>query len=411
MGSEGKLSSHFKAFWLLLFLLTGIFSLLYLWFTVYPGKVDPLALQLFGFEQVQRGKEYSIVPRLVYIVSFLLQVVCLAWLIFSGRMHSLSLATLKISRGREWLSILLVVIGIWLLLKLLSFPLTLFSQYFWQHQWGFSNQSLGAWLLDDIKISLLDIGLTSLGGLFLFSLFKSWPRTWWVVGGSFFAVWLVFQSFLWPVLVSPLFNNFSKLENPQIVTIVTELAKETGLNVNQILVMDASQRTTKANAYFAGVGSTKRIVLYDTLLQDYDFGEVKAVIAHEMAHWKLGHILKGLLLGILGSFLLWRLAFWVLNSFFPTGKYAVEAWPIFLLFLVLMGFVSSPLQNYVSRQMENQADILAVHLTKDVPSAVRLQMDLATRNLSDVSPPPFIIWFSATHPPAMTRIETIQKSN
>jgi STE24 endopeptidase len=382
---------------------------LYLWFTLFPGKIDPLALQLFGFEQVQKGKVYSIVPRVSYILSFLLQVSCLVWLFFSGRIHGISSAVLKISRGSEWVSILIIVIAIWFLLKLLSFPFNLYSQYFWQHQWGFSNQSLGVWLLDDFKTSLLDFGLTVLGGVLLFGLFKHWPRTWWAVGGSFFAVWLVFQSLLWPVLVAPLFNNFSKVENPQIVAMVKDLAKNSGLNVNQILVMDASQRTTKANAYFAGVGSTQRIVLYDTLLRDYDLGEIKAVIAHEMAHWKFGHILKGLFLGILGSFLLWRLAFWVLNALFPTGKYSLEALPIFLLFFLLMSFISSPLQNYVSRQMEIQADILAVQLTEDVPSAVRLQRDLAARNLADVSPPSFIKWFSYTHPPALTRIETIQE--
>lgn len=264
-------------------------------------------------------------------------------------------------------------------------------------------------MLDDFKTSLLDIGLTALGGMILFGLFSHWPRTWWAVGGSFFAVWLVFQSLLWPVFVMPLFNNFSKVENPQIVTMVNELAETADLNVNQLLVMDASRRTTKANAYFTGVGSTQRIVLYDTLLRDYDLGEIKAVIAHEMAHWKQGHILKGLLLGILGSILFWRLAYWILNSLFPTGKYSPEAWSVFLFVLMIMSFLSNPLQNYVSRQMETQADILAVQLTKDVSATVRLQRNLATRNLSDVSPPTFIMWFSYTHPPALTRIETIQE--
>ncbi|AHF06783.1 M48 family metallopeptidase [Desulfitobacterium metallireducens] len=333
----------------------------------------------------------------------------MGWLIFSGRIRGLVRDAMKISGGREWVSILLIIIRTWFLLKLLSFPFSIYSQYFWQHQWGFSNQSLGAWILDDFKTSLLDVGLTVLGGMILFGLFRHWPRAWWAVGGSFFAAWLVFQSLLWPILVAPLFNHFSKVENLQIVNMVNELAERAGLNINQLLVMDASQRTTKANAYFTGVGSTQRIVLYDTLLKDYDLGEIKAVIAHEMAHWKYGHILKGLLLGILGSFLLWRLAFWVLNSMFPSRKYSPEVWTILLFFLLIMSFLSNPLQNYVSRQMETEADILAVQLTKDVSSTVRLQSNLATRNLSDVSPPPFITWFSYTHPSAVTRIETIQE--
>lgn len=316
---------------------------------------------------------------------------------------------MRIAGGREWITFLLIIMGTWLLLKLLSFPFSFHSGYIWQHQWGFSTQSLGSWFRDDIKTSFLDLGLTLLGGILLLGLIKHWPRTWWVVGGSFFAVWLIFQSLLWPIVVSPLFNNFSEVEDPQLVAMVNELADRAGLKVNQIMVMDASQRTNKANAYFAGVGSTQRIVLYDTLLRDYDEGEIKAVIAHEMAHWKYGHILKGLILGILGSFIVWRIIFWVLNSLYPSGKYSPEAWPVLLMLLMLISFISNPLQNYVSRQMETQADIASVQLTGDIPSTIRLQRDLAVRNLSDVSPHPFITWFSYTHPPAVTRIESILK--
>lgn len=352
---------------------------------------------------------YSVVPRLTYILSFLVQATCLGWLIISGKIHGLTREAIRISRGREWVSILLMFIGIWLLLKILSFPFSFFSNYIWQHQWGFSRQSLSSWLLDDLKNSFLDIGITGLGVLFLFGIFNHWPRMWWAVGTAFFAGWLVIQSFLWPILIAPLFNNFSKVENPQIISMVEDLAKTADLKVNQILVMDASRRTTKANAYYTGVGGTQRIVLYDTLLHDYDQNEIQAVIAHEMAHWKYGHILKGVLLGILGSFLFWRIAFWTMNILFPKGKYPLEAWPVFLFLLLLFGFLSSPLQNYVSRQMETQADIMAVQLTEDPQSTIRLQIDLARRNLSDVSPSPFIEWFSYTHPPALTRIKTIQE--
>ncbi|WP_425801928.1 M48 family metallopeptidase [Desulfitobacterium sp. Sab5] len=394
---------------LILILATVILSFLYLWFTVFPGKIDPWAFQVFGTAQADKGRAYSLIPQLAYILSFLTQVIFLGWFIFSGQIHNIANAAMRISRGKESMSILIVFITIWLILKLLSFPFNFLSDYYWQHLWGLTNQSFGAWWIDDLKNSILDLGLSFLGVILLFGMFKQWPKTWWMVGAAVFSGWLVIQTLLWPVVISPLFNHFTEVRDPQIISMVNDLAQNAGLRIDKILVMDASRRTNKANAYFTGVGTTQRIVLYDTLFKDYDQNEIQAVIAHEMAHWKYHHILKGLLLGVIGSILFWKISFLVLNSFFPSGKYSPEAWPLFLFLIFIVSFLSNPLQNYVSRQMETQADIEAVQLTKDVQSTIRLQIDLATRNLSDVSPPSFIEWFGYTHPQVLTRVKTVEE--
>lgn len=400
-----------NTFWWILLLITGILSFLYLWFSIFPGKIDPWAIEIFGKVQADQGRAYSIIPRLTYIFGFLVQVSFLGWFIFSGRIHNLAREAVRFSRGKEALSIFIVFIVIWIFLKLLSLPFNFLSDYYWQHLWGFSNQSLSTWWIDDLKNSLLDLGLSFFGVMILFWLFKQWPKTWWIIGAAAFSCWLVIQTLIWPVFISPMFNHFTQVKDPKIISMVNELAENAGLKIDKILVMDASRRTTKANAYFTGVGKTQRIVLYDNLLQNYDLNEIKAVIAHEMAHWKYHHILKGLLLGILGSILFWKIAFWVLSSYFPSGKYPTEAWPIFLLLILIIGFLSNPLQNYISRQMETQADIGAVQLSKDTQSTIRLQIDLAIRNLSDVAPPPFIEWFSYTHPQVLTRVKTVEKSS
>ncbi len=114
--------------------------------------------------------------------------------------------------------------------------------------------------------------------------------------------WIVIQTLLWPILVAPLFNRFEPVQDPEVIGMIRQLADRAGIPVEEVLVMDASRRTNKANAYFAGIGKTKRIVLYDTLLDNYSSAEVEAVVAHEMAHWKLGHIRTGILLGILATF-------------------------------------------------------------------------------------------------------------
>lgn len=395
--------------WILLISMALLFSSLYLWFTLFPGPVGSEALSFFTLEQIQDGRAYSIGPRLTYILSFVLQVAFLIWLIQSGRAWQLSSACERWARGREELGILAFFFVLWILVNIIRLPFSFFNGFYWQHLWGFSTQSMGSWWLDFLKEEGLDLIMSGVGVLLLFWAFKIWPTTWWIVGALFFSAWLIIQSVLWPIVVAPLFNHFEPVQNSGVTRMVHELAGEAGLDINEILVMDASQRTTKANAYFAGLGHTKRIVLYDNLLNQYSLEEVKAVIAHEMAHWQKGHIVKGILLGILGSFIVWGCAYLVLRSGIRGNHYPPMAWAVFMLFLLLATFVSNPIQNLISRQMEIEADQTSVHLMGDATAAMSLQMNLALRNRSDLSPPPFLEWFSYTHPSVLTRIEKIKE--
>jgi STE24 endopeptidase len=395
--------------WIFLISLALLFSSLYLWSTLFPGPVDSRALSFFKAEQIQAGRTYSIGPRLTYLLSFLLQVSFLIWFIRSGRAWSLSRKCEQWAHEREWLGILTFFLVVWMALKLISLPMNFFNGFYWQHLWGFSTQSMGSWWLDYTKEAGLDLLMSGIGVLLLFLAFRIWPRTWWMMSALFFSVWLIIQSVFWPIVVAPLFNRFEPIHNVEVTTMVHELAQKAGLGIDQILVMDASQRTTKANAYFAGLGETKRIVLYDNLLNQYSQEEVRAVIAHEMAHWQKGHIIKGLLLGILGSFILWGGAYIALRAGISGNHYPPMTWAVFLLFIMLASFASNPIQNTISRQMEVEADQTAVRLTGDTASAIRLQMNLSLRNRSDLSPPSFIEWFGYTHPSVLSRIEKIKE--
>ena len=252
--------------------------------------------------------------------------------------------------------------------------------------------------------------LSTVGVFILFGFMTRWPNAWWLAAAAFLSLWIVIQTFLWPVVVSPLFNRFTPATDHAITSMVRDLAGKAGLPVDEVLIMDASSRTTRANAYYAGLGSTKQIVLYDTLLTAYPLDEVKAVVAHEMAHCLKGHIIKGLILGILGNFILWYLLFLPLRVTVPQLTRNPVTWAVIMLFFLIASFASSPLQNYISRRMETEADRTSVMLTEDVPAAVRLEIDLAVGNLSDVAPAPFIQWFSYSHPPASTRIKTIEQA-
>jgi STE24 endopeptidase len=401
-----------NAFWLLPVLLAGAFSLLYLWFTLFPGRVSPETWQYFSTDQIDLGRRYNKFLRLMFIGGFLSQAFFLLWLVFTGRAAVLSRWVEKVTGSSPMGSLLLFFLILGLALLILDLPFTFFSSYVWQHQWGFSTQSLASWWFDFVRSAGIGLVLAAAGAVILFKVMDRWPGAWWLAGATLFSAWLVIQTFLWPILISPLFNRFEPVTDPGVISMVRELSQKAGLPVDQALVMDASRRTNRANAYYAGLGQTRRIVLYDTLLRDYPPDQVRAVVAHEMAHWREGHIRRGLALAALGSFALWGLLFLILRSTIPLagGRYPPGAWAVILLFFLLVSFAGTPLQNYFSRDMEQEADRVAVMLTGDVEGAVRLQQDLAVKNLSDVAPAPFIRWFSYSHPPAVSRIELIRQA-
>ena len=402
-----------KGLWYLLTALALGLGLLYLWFALFPGPAAPEALQYFSAEQIEGARAYSQGSRLSFIGSYLTQLCILLWLVFSGRSLFLSQWTCKVARGSYWGNLLLFFLLLWLLLRLVHLPFTLFSSYYWQHYWGFSTQVLGAWWLDYLKSAAIDLCLSAGGTLLLFWIIKRFPARWWLCCAAGLSILLAIQIFLSPLLIAPLFNHFTPVQDQKVIAMVEELSYKAEIPVDQILLMDASRRTTKSNAYFAGLGRTKQIVLYDTLLHHHPQDEVKAVIAHEMAHWRQGHIIKGLGLYCAGTLLLCWLLFFVLKDMSPAragDPYPTHTWAIILLFFSLIFFISSPLQGHISQTMEKEADRVAVMLTNDIPAAVRLQINITVKNASDVSPPPVIQWFSS-HPSPLIRIELLQKAN
>ena len=388
-------------------------STLYLWFTLFPGQPPPEIWSYFSVEQVEQARAYSQGSRLCFIGSYLAQLFLLLWLVFSGQALVLSRWTRELVQGNYWIGLLLFFLFLWLILRLLNLPFTFFAGYYWQHLWGFSTQTLVSWCLDYITIAGIDLMLSVGAILLLFGFMTRFPTTWWLYSATLISVWIFILMFIFPILIAPLFNHFTPIQDQTITTMVQELSYKAEIPVDQILVMDASRRTTKSNAYFAGLGQTKQIVLFDTLLQDYPQDEVKAVIAHEMAHWRQNHILQALVLDTIAAFLLFGLLSVVLKGMIPpllANPYPAYAWAIILLFFHLVFFVGSPLEGYISRTVEAEADQIGIMLTDDIPAAVRLEVNLAAQNASDMSPPPVIQWFSS-HPSPLTRITHIQMAH
>lgn len=400
-----------KIAWLLLIGLAALFALLYLLSALFPGPIDPSVTKYFSLAMADKARIFNSTPRILYIIKFSLQTVLLFWLLFSSKGQSFFQRLQKISRN-YWSASALSILSMWLLFKVLSLPFSYYTGYYWQKIWGFSTQNLAAWWIDYLKSAVIDLLFSVVGGLIFFWLVNRLSRYWWLVGAVLFSIWLVIAQLFWPIVISPLFNQFEPLNDPAVVTMVDELAQGAGLKIGAVLVMDASRQTTVANAYFTGVGTTKRIVIYDTLLRNYSLPEVKAVIAHEMGHWRNNDISHGLFYGVIGCFIVFGLLNFLLKPWLPKNrKKPPQLWAALQLALILLFFVSNPLQNAISRGMELRADRFSLELTGDLTGEIQLQKNLASTSLSDLSPPRFIVWFSYSHPPALTRINTLQKES
>jgi Zn-dependent protease with chaperone function len=297
----------------------------------------------------------------------------------------------------------------WLLNTLISLPFSYYLGYYWQKIWGFSTQSQIAWWIDYLKNAGIELFISLAGGIIFFLLVNKMSRYWWLVGTLLFSIWLVIEYLLWPIVVSPLFNHFEPVPDSTVVTMVDDLAHQAGLNIGSVLEMDASKQTTFANAYFTGVGTSKRIVIYDTLLHNYSLPEIKAVIAHEMGHWRHNDVVHGLLYGMVGGFIVFSLLTFLIKPWLPrNSKKPPQLWAALQLAVMLLLFVSSPLQNAISRQMEQNADYFSLELTGNLPVEIQLQVHLAFNSLGDLTPPGFIVWFSYDHPPVLTRIHDLE---
>lgn len=285
-------------------------------------------------------------------------------------------------------------------LETISLP---FSYYRYQvnKSFGLVHMSPTVFLGDYIKGLILNVFVYALAGMaaaWLRSRFSAaWPRL-------LFATILManlLASYMYPVLIAPMFNQFRPINDPTVSATVKELAARAGLSVDKVLVMDASRRTSAANAYFAGLGKTKQVVLYDTLIASQTPQGLALVIAHEFGHWKHAHVLKEVLLGSVGTWAVLE----IFHIFTRKRNFSLERFLVTLwIFTYLVTFLSSPLSNWISRRFEIQADRFSIELTQDADGFISAQINLGRQNLSDVEPPPFIRWFAWTHPTTMERI-------
>jgi STE24 endopeptidase len=276
--------------------------------------------------------------------------------------------------------------------------------------YGLSSQTWGSWTADAVKGALVNGGLTALGLLAVVGLARRLPRTWWAWGAGAVAALVVAGSFAYPLVIEPVFNSFTPLPAGQLRTDLLDLAARDSVPVSDVLVADASRRTTALNAYVSGFGPSRRIVLYDTLVKHSSPQEVELIVAHELGHAKRDDVLTGTALGALGSAagvcLLALVLSWapLLRRAGVDGPGDGRVVALLALLVAVSTLATSPATNLVSRRIEARADVHSLDLTRDPATFRASQVRLAVTNLSDLDPSPLVYAFFSDHPTGPQRL-------
>lgn len=293
------------------------------------------------------------------------------------------------------LTLLVVAVG-----ALVRTPLAYWRGFVRERRYGFSTESAGAWAVDRLKGVVIGGVLGALAILGLVALAR-WLPAWWVVPAALAAAALVvLMSFVAPVVLEPVFNRFEPLGDTELAADLKGLAERVGVPVREVLVADASRRTTKVNAYVSGFGRTRRVVLYDTLLEEGKPRGLRLVVAHELGHRRYGHVAKGTALATVGAVLA-VVALWAVLG---TDVADPAAAPRIMLTVAVLELLALPFEALLSRRWERQADRFSLEATGDRDAFLDVHHDLALSNLADLDPPRLAYAVLFTHPTPPERI-------
>src|SRR5258707_14596839 len=302
-----------------------------------------------------------------------------------------------------------------LTLTVLSLPLDAYQQSI-SRQYGLSVQSWGSWFGDVLKGQAVSLIILIVAIWLLMTLIRWSPRWWWFFAWLIAVPLVIFLIFLSPLLIDPLFNKFEPLDksNPQLVDAIEQVTKRGGLEIprDRMFLMKASEKVTTLNAYVTGFGPSKRVVVWDTTLQNASTPETLFVFGHEMGHYVLNHVIIGLIAGALGLFvgfyLLYRLSGWCLRRFGQgwrireMGDWAVL--PMIFLIFSILGFFATPVGSAFARQLEHNADIYGLEVTHGInansqEAGAHAFQVLGELSLSYPYPNKFLVWAYSHHPP------------
>jgi STE24 endopeptidase len=366
------------------------------------GLIEPApveAQQYFTAMQLDRAEDFRGLQRVLGVAGLGVGIgtlVVLAWRPPRGALRRLeSRPLLGGAAAGAGISLVLVVTGLpvsaWMRKRSLDV--------------GLATQSWPDWAVDVLKAAGIGAVTAAVGGLLAMALVRRFPRHWWAPASVLVLAYGVVTIWLYPIVIDPIFNRFERLPKGALRSDVLQLADRAGVDVGEVYRVDASRRTSAANAYVIGLGHSKRVVLYDNLIDDFPPGEVRTVVAHELGHQKHDDLLRGLawlaLVAPAGTFLVQALA----ERFARRERLGTPAaLPAIALAIALVSLGAGCASNALSRRVEASADSFALELTHDPADFIAFQRRIAVQNVADPDPPELFQDLLGTHPTTLERI-------
>jgi STE24 endopeptidase len=372
-----------------------------------------------GFEQavdtatLQRTSAYTLAQSRLGLVESVVDSALLLIFVFAGLLPVYDRWIQSLTASPVWSGVLFFLFLL-LTKTLIDIPFSLYRNFRVEKEYGFNTQTLGLWAGDLIKgvlISVVLLGLLLSGGFWLVT---TSPTSWWFWGWGLFAFFTLFLMLISPYVIEPLFFRFEPVRQEGLEEEVRTLMERAGLAAGRVYQVDASRRSRHSNAYFTGIGRVKRIVLFDTLLEQLEPGEILSILAHEIGHWKKRHIFKRLFkteflaLGVF--YLAYRLIEWGgLSALFGLEPLSFAAQWVLLSFLgSLVAFPFTPLGSWLSRRDEWQADRYACELQGKPGDLASGLVKLSRDNLANLHPHPWYAAFYFSHPPVVQRVQRLR---
>ena len=298
----------------------------------------------------------------------------------------------------------------------LGIPFDLYGTFRIEARYGFNTTTARLWIADFFKSHAIGAILLAFLVTVVFQLIRWSPQSWWLWVWGFMALFSLFMMFISPYVIEPLFNTFEPVVEDGLEDEIRIMMEKAGLKVGRVMQMDASRRSKHSNAYFTGIGKVKRIVLFDTLIRQMSHGEIVSVLAHEIGHWKKGHIWKRLLwaeiMALGGSWISFKLLAWpgLPGLLGLPGDISLPARMVVLGFIAsLVLFPLGPFSAWRSRCHEREADRFAADLTGRPQDLASAMVKLSVENLSNLFPHPFYAAFYYSHPPAVERVRVLRE--
>lgn len=355
----------------------------------------------------KKAKEYHQIKNFLFLVNLLIfLIVLLIFLVFS---FSIFLrAYLKMHFVNELILNGAFFIAFYLVITLISFPLDLFEGFILEHKFKLSRQNLLSWLKDYAKKTLISVLIAAVVVEFVYIFLGVFSKTWWIFAAFLWLLVTVIFTKVFPSVILPLFFKSHPLADNELKERLSKLAERFSFKLSDILVLELSKKTIKANAMVTGIGKSKRIYLSDTLLSDFSANEIEIVVAHELTHDKNNDIYKHILVSFVVSFFAFYVCDLVLSGsieyFGYIAKNDIANLPLLSLLILIVSLIVLPFQNGFSRHLERGADKGAINTTNNPKDFISMISRLGQKNLADFSPSRIIELFLYDHPPISKRI-------